>query len=170
MEQVEALAAHEEEEEEISSSARNTNNHEYAVDPAVLQLLLKLPKGKVLLARVLELALLPPVIVQVLLPVALQVLTATPAVTAEGGATTAGMVVADDRVFAAWTMVIQTLPDLSGSTIRQTVQAVQQQSEAALSSNLRMQCTHALLQRGGIVAAQRTSLEAVCNEDRRRLR
>jgi hypothetical protein len=58
-----APAAHQEEEEEISSSARNTNNHKYAVDPAVLQLLLKLPKGKVLLARVLELALLPPVIV-----------------------------------------------------------------------------------------------------------
>jgi hypothetical protein len=139
-----APAAHQEEEEEISSSARNTNNHKYAVDPAVLQLLL--------------------------LQVALQVLTATPAVTAEGGATTAGMLVADDRVFAAWTMVIQTLPDLGGSTIRQTVQAVQQQSEAALSSYLRMQSTHAPLQRGGIVAAQRTSLEAVCNEDRRRLR
>ena len=46
----------------------------YVQDSAALQLLLKLHKGKVLVARVLEQALLPPNAVQVLLPAILQVL------------------------------------------------------------------------------------------------
>ena len=140
--------------ETVVESDETQARNQYKVDPAVLQLLLKLPKGKVLLARVLEQALLPPAIVQALLPVALSVLltAATTATLSETTSDGAGLV-ADDRVFAAWTVVIQTLPDLSGTAILQSVGAVQQQAEAALSTTARMQCTHALLQRGSACAA-----------------
>lgn len=142
----------------VAANQAATARNQYMVDPTVLQLLLKLAKGKVLLARVLEQALLPPAVVQVLLPVALQVLTATPVpVMAPDDEMVLAAIRADDRVFAAWTVVIQTLPDLSLHRLRQAVQAIQSQSDAALSSTLRMQCTHALLQRGGAVAATSTT-------------
>lgn len=134
-----------------SGSTPHVRN-KYSVDPAVLQLLLKLPKGKVLLARVLEQALLPPAVVQVLLPVSLSVLTLTTMADNDNNSDIAASM-ADDRVFSAWTVVIQTLPDLSGGAILQAVKAVQQHSEAALSSTVRMQCIHALLQRGSTVCA-----------------
>ena len=131
--------------------------NQYTVDPEALRLLLKLPKGQVLLARVLEQALLPPAVVQALLPVALDVLCGS-----GGGAvsspenTNASQADgrADDRVFAAWSVVVQTLPELSGPTIQAAVRAIQRHSGTALSSTVRMQCTHALLQRGGATAAR----------------
>jgi len=117
----------------------------YAVDAEVLRLLLKLNKGKVLLARVLEQALLPPAVVPVLLPVALEILCGTAADADDR---------ADDRVFAAWTVVLQTLPEWSGAALLRAVRAVQEHPVTGLSSTTRMQCTHALLQRGGAVAAR----------------
>jgi hypothetical protein len=117
----------------------------YKADPKPLKLLTKLPKGKVLLARVLEQALLPPDAVQVLLPTALTVLFT---------AQTEGDDVEDGRLFAALAAVIQTLPELSGDTVLQCAAAVQEHSEKALSTQARMQWTHALLRRGATMGAQ----------------
>jgi hypothetical protein len=120
---------------------------DYQVDSSLaLQLLLKLDKGRVLLSRVLEQALLPPNAVQTLLPVILNVLyTAT-----KKGADDP----VDDRLFDAITGVIQTLPGLSGTIALLSVKTIQQHSGTALVSTSRMQCVHSLLQRGGDVAAK----------------
>jgi hypothetical protein len=131
---------------------------EYHSDEAVLALQMKLPKGRVLLARVLEQALLPPPAVQVLLPTALKV--------SYESKTTSGQDddqhqqhphqqqhdPVDDRLFAAWTRVVQHLPNLSGSSILQAMHIVQTNAKEALRTTCRMQMVHALLQRGGQLA------------------
>ena len=118
------------------------NKPSYTIDPAALSLLLKLTKGRVLLARLLEQALLPPASVQVLLPQALRVLYDT---------TKPDPV--DERVFAAWARVINSLPDLTGTCISQATQAILDNPTVALSSTSRMQAVHGLLRRGSLLAA-----------------
>ena len=141
----------------ITPSAGDTSTEEegkqfrnqYSVDGNVLELLFKLSKGKILMARVLEDTLLPPSVVQVLLPVALPILFAAPTNTSDDDAA-----FADDRVLSAWTMVIDTLPMISSATLLETVKAIMKQpSKSILSTTDRMQCTHALLQRGASIAA-----------------
>lgn len=133
--------------------------NQYSVDPAALLLLLKLPKGKVLLARVLEQALLPPPVVPVFMPVALELLCASAPSGAAPGATGGAAVgdvadAADDRVFLAWTAVLRTLPVIAGDALLETVRGIMRQapSNNVLSTTARMQCVHALLQRGGDLA------------------
>jgi hypothetical protein len=142
------------EEDTIPDESSKQFRNQYSVDATVLELLFKLPKGKVLLARVLEQALLPPAVVQVLLPVALSISFAG---TSNTDADTA---YADDRVLGSLTAVIATLPDLSGNVIIDSVQRLIRQSSSTsssiLSSTTTMQCTHALLQRGAVVAANDT--------------
>jgi hypothetical protein len=122
--------------------------NQYSVDGKVLELLFKLTKGKILMARVLEDTLLPPSVVQVLLPVALPILFAAPTNTTDDDAA-----FADDRVLGAWTVVIDTLPTISSGVLLETVKAIMNlPSKLILSSTDRMQCTHALLQRGALVA------------------
>jgi hypothetical protein len=149
----------------VVADATTLARNQYNVDRNVLQLLLRLPKGKVLLARVLEQALLPPAMVSALLPTALSVLMATPSVSSSssyhGEPDDAAVAWADDRVFAAWTVVLQRLADLPGSAVIAAVQAIVQASSnedsgggsSALSSTARMQCTHALLQRGSAMSS-----------------
>jgi hypothetical protein len=132
--------------EDVPKQFRN----QYSVDATVLELLFKLPKGKLLLARVLEQALLPPAVVQVLLPVAVSILfAATPLNPPDNE-----VAYAEDRLLIAWTAVVATLPELSGSAILDAVHGLlKQPASSILSSPARMQCTHALLQRGAMVAA-----------------
>lgn len=120
-----------------------THNEAYEADPKSLQLLLKLTKGRVLLSRVLEQALLPSKAVFALLPVTLTILyESKPDET-------------DDRLFAALARVVQTIPalPLSGS-ILPSIKAAQTHNPAALSTTCRIQAVHALLQRGNQAASE----------------
>jgi len=147
--------------------------NQYSVDPAALQLLLKLPKGKILLARVLEQALLPPPVVPVFMPVALELLCAsapnTTSIATTATNTTVGDVVdvADDRVFLAWTAVLRTLPGIPGDALLETVRSIMRQapSNNVLATTARMQCVHALLQRGGDLANNNNNTASTSDDD-----
>mmetsp|Transcript_21064 Transcript_21064/g.38253 ORF Transcript_21064/g.38253 Transcript_21064/m.38253 type:complete len:612 (-) Transcript_21064:31-1866(-) len=114
----------------------------YRVDKDALSLLLKLPKGQVLLARILEQALLPPNAVQSLLPVALSIAIHSPFV--------------DDtcnvRLFRSFAQVVSSLPNVEPSCLLESVKAVEDPD--ALKSQARMECIHALLRRGTAMSAQ----------------
>ena len=131
---------------------------EYSVaDPQAMKLLLKLSKGKVLMSRVLEQALLPPKAVQVALPVLLQVLYEQKNTSTTTTTTTIAEDPADARLFGILARIIPTIPELSRESLVQSLQVAEQHSAAALSSTARMQCVHALLRRGQAVAAATTA-------------
>jgi hypothetical protein len=114
----------------------------YSIQPdKALTSILKMTKGQIFLARVLEQALLPPKAVQVLLPPALEasILNGTPN----------DMV--DSRLFGGYTRVISSIP-LEGDIILACIQKVQ--TKDALLSQARMECVHALLRGGSVRAAQ----------------
>jgi hypothetical protein len=113
----------------------------YSVDETALSLLLKLPKGQTLLARILEQALLPPKAVQALLPVALSVAIHSP--------------LDEVRLFRSFATVITTLPNMEPTCLLESVKAVQHSD--ALSSTSRMECIHALLRRGNSLSTQDAS-------------
>ena len=145
----------------MGAAADNTTDNaaaevhqQYSVDPTALQLLLQLAKGKVLLARVLEQALLPPTVIPVLLPVALELqCSSRTANNSNSISKSEELDVADDRVFGAWTAVLRTLPMIPGEALVTTVSQIQKYPDTALATTARMQCVHALLQRGGELAA-----------------
>jgi hypothetical protein len=127
----------------------------YTVNVEVLKLLVKLNKGKVLLARTLEMALLPPSLIHVLMPVCIEVLCRTPSSSSpENGDP------GDDRVFGAWTGIVNMLSPKDeqdaaslATSLLEAVTAVQRNSESALASTARMLLVHSLLQRGTSFAA-----------------
>ena len=123
---------------------------EYKVDAEGLKLVLKLGKGRILVARVLEQALLPPNAVQALLPATLSVLLLSPARKNEDSA--------DDRVFRAMAHVIPRV-NLPTSTVLESVQVVLANRKAAISSTARMECLHALLQKGSMLFSQDPSAD-----------
>lgn len=128
---------------------------EYKVDTVGLALLAKLSKGKALIARTLEQALLPPNSVQVLLPALLEVLMPVPA--KKGGAEpTSGP--ETERLLRATTGVIKKL-NTSTDTLLKCLEVVQGVGKASLSSPARMECVHSLLQKGAIVVGQDPSQE-----------
>ena len=135
---------------------------DFQVDPSVLQLFLKLSKGRILFARIVEQALLPPSAVQAVLPATLDILYKTPLPSKEnkpGDGNAYGGDLTDDRCFRALTVVVQTLPVLSGESILNCAERMKAHSESALSSTCRMECLHALLQRGtGLAASNDPSL------------
>lgn len=114
----------------------------YAVSESALSLLLKLPKGQTLLARILEQALLPPNAVQALLPVACSIAVHSPFVND----------LCNVRLFRAFARVISTLPNMEPSCLVESVKAVENQD--ALKSTARMECIHALLRRGSVMSEQ----------------
>ncbi|KAL7565103.1 hypothetical protein ACA910_005111 [Epithemia clementina (nom. ined.)] len=125
-----------------------------------LPLLTKLPKGRVLLARVLEQALLPPAAVGVLLPSLFKAMYVLPLLSLSGADPNSIIMVEDasssqatqeqanDRVFAALSRVLQTLPEIPRGEILESLDVVQEHSTVALLSPVRMQAVHSLLQRG----------------------
>ena len=123
---------------------------EYKVDEEGLKLVLKLGKGRILLARVLEQALLPPNAVQALLPASLNVLLVSPVRKTEDAA--------DVRLFRAIARVIPRV-NLPAATVLESVQVVLANRKSALSSTARMECSHALLQKGSMLFAQESSAE-----------
>jgi hypothetical protein len=127
---------------------------EYQVDTEALKLLTKLNKGRTLLSRILEQALLPPNAVQNLLPAFLQVL--LPSSTSKRGDSSNNM--ATERLFRAITGVIKKL-NTSSVTLLRCLDIVQAIGKEALSSTARMECVHTLLQKGSIVIGQDPSAE-----------
>ena len=128
-----------------------------------LPLLTKLPKGRVLLARVLEQALLPPPAVSVLLPFLFKAMYVLPSSTissdqSEDTANSITQELANDRVFTALSRVLQTLPNIPKTEIIRSLDVVQEHSAVALQSPVRMQAVHSLLQRGTQLSASDPSL------------
>lgn len=131
---------------------------------AALPLLAKLPKGRILLARLLEEALLPPAAVGVLLPYLLQAMYMLPPtmpgnyalappsssshLNATDASSNAAQEQANDRVFVALSRVIQCLPDIPRTEILKSFDVIQENSAMALLSPIRMQAVHSLLHRG----------------------
>jgi hypothetical protein len=128
---------------------------EYKVDVEALKLLAKLSKGRTLIARILEQALLPPNAVQILLPVFLQVLFHRPSKKGDAQVTND---MATERLFRAITGVLKKL-NTTSDTLLKCLEVVQATGKAALSSPARMECVHTLLQKGSIVIGQDPSAE-----------
>ena len=128
---------------------------EYKVDIEPLKLLAKLSKGKTLIARTLEQALLPPNSVLVLLPALLEV--TMPAPTKKGSAEAVSEP-ETERLLRATTGVIKKL-NTNSDTLLKCLEVVQGVGKASLSSPARMECVHSLLQKGAIVVGQDPSQE-----------
>lgn len=134
----------------------------YSVDKESLKLLSKLGKGRTLISRVMEQAILPPNAVQMLIPALLDV--AIPLPSDVGAAVSGGQQqhpVVDmtiTRLFRAITGVLLKL-NVSGETLVQCLEVVQSHGRASLSSPVKMECIHALLQKGSMVVGQDSSEE-----------
>ena len=146
----------EEDEDSDQPQAYNVANE------SALPLLVKLPKGRVLLARVLEQALLPPAAVNALLPALFKAVFALAlppppqinnAGDADAAAASANAHMVDERLFASMTRVLHTLPDLSGTDIQKCLDAAQENPSVSLNSKARMAAVHAVLQRGAQLAS-----------------
>ncbi len=134
------------------------DQQEYRVtDEDAMRLLLKLDKGKNLLSRVLEQALLPPQAVQAALPSILKVLliSNSSSVSKANGVDD----LTDNRIFSILSRIVESLPDLSPQCLLASVQVVHGSSEQALLTTSRMQCMHSLLHRGSVVSQDPSSPE-----------
>jgi hypothetical protein len=114
------------------------------IDAESLKLLVKLSKGQVLIARVLDLALLPPNAVQSLLP---------PLADALLGAASKIEDSSNDRLFRSMSNVVQKL-NMSSDSLLNCLEVVQRNGKASLSSTARMEYVHILLRKGAFVVGQ----------------
>lgn len=128
---------------------------EYQLDTESLSLLVKLSKGRTLVARLLEQALLPPNAVQTLLPALLDVLLAS---AAKKGDESKNDDISSERLFRSIAGVLQKL-NTTSETLLRCLEAVQRHGKVSLSSSARMECVHTLLQKGSIVVGQDPSEE-----------
>jgi hypothetical protein len=123
-------------------------NKVYSVDAEPLKLLTKLGKGRTLIARVLEQALLPPNAVQAVMPNLLDVIMTLPT-----DATT-------ERVFRSVASVLVKLQSISSQTLIRTLEVVDRHGKISITSPAKMECAHALLSKGAQVVRQDPSEEA----------
>ena len=131
----------------------------YTVDGEALKLLAKLGKGRTLIARVLEQALLPPNAVQALLPELLNVIIPLSGVSKQQQQQQPAVEdMTVNRLFRAVTSVMLKL-NTSGDTMVKCLQVVQTHGKASISNPPRMECVHALLQKGSMVVSQDPSPE-----------
>jgi hypothetical protein len=134
----------------------------YSVDKESLKLLSKLGKGRTLISRVLEQALLPPNAVQTLIPALLDVAIPLPNdIGATGNGAQQQQPVMDmtvARLFRAITGILLKL-NVSGETLVLCLEVVHSHGRASLSSPVKMECIHALLQKGSMVVGQDPSDE-----------
>ena len=121
---------------------------EYIVSDEALKLICKLEKGRTLIARVLEQALLPPNAVHALLPPLLDILMRLPA--SEEKST--------NRLFSAITGIIPKL-SFPGETLVECLEVALSHGKSATSSMVRMGCLHVLLQKGAQVVPQDPSTQ-----------
>jgi len=137
----------------------------YTVGGGVLKLVVKLRKGRTLISRVLEQALLPPNAVQVFLPALLETITSLSMNSNENGSNNAanqtgnGIIVEDpsiERLFRAMIGIILQLK-INGETLLKCFQIFLSHGKAAFSTKVRMECLHSLLQKGASVIPQSPS-------------
>eukprot|EP00531_Pseudo-nitzschia_arenysensis_P014843 CAMPEP_0116130274 /NCGR_PEP_ID=MMETSP0329-20121206/8376_1 /TAXON_ID=697910 /ORGANISM="Pseudo-nitzschia arenysensis, Strain B593" /LENGTH=643 /DNA_ID=CAMNT_0003624609 /DNA_START=200 /DNA_END=2131 /DNA_ORIENTATION=+ len=121
---------------------------EYVVSDEALKLIAKLEKGRTLIARVLEQALLPPNAVHALLPPLLDILLGLPV--SEEPST--------NRLFQAITGVIPKL-SFPAETLVRCLDVALGHGKSATGSIVRMGCLHSLLQKGAQVVPQDPSPE-----------
>jgi hypothetical protein len=131
---------------------------EYTVDSEALKLLSKLGKGRTLISRVLEQALLPPNAVQVLLPVLLSVVIPLPNATKRSDSSPPMEDFTVDRLFRSITGIMLKL-NVSSNMLVKCMESVLSHGKVSISSPPRMECVHALLQKGGMVVSQDPSDE-----------
>ncbi len=121
---------------------------EYVVSDEALKLIAKLEKGRTLIARVLEQALLPPNAVHALLPPLLDILL--------------GLAVSEEpstnRLFRAIAGIIPKL-SFPAETLVQCLEVALGHGKSATGSIVRMGCLHSLLQKGAQVVPQDPSPE-----------
>jgi hypothetical protein len=130
----------------------------YTVDSEALKLLSKLGKGRTLISRVLEQALLPPNVVQALLPTLLSVVIPLPNTTKRSDSSPPVEDFTVDRLFRSITGIIVKL-NVPSSTLVKCMESVLSHGKVSISSPPRMECVHALLQKGGMVVSQDPSDE-----------
>jgi len=120
------------------------NSASYRIDEKALPLLTKLPKGRTLVSRVLEQAVLPPNAVQALLPAILfAVLPSSPS---------SDNSVVDDRLFRSLAQVLSGLPQMESVNLIASSNAFLEHFKQAFQTTPRMECVHALLRRGSAMA------------------
>lgn len=122
----------------------------YTVSDEALQLILKLEKGRTLICRVLEQALLPPNAVQALLPSLLGAVIALPTNSEAGSIVEEKSV---GRLFQAITGIIPKLP-IHADTLVKCLEVAMNHGKWATCSIVRMGCMHSLLQKGAQVVPQ----------------
>lgn len=114
-------------------------------DKDSLAVILKLSKGKIFIARLLDQALLPPNAVQVLVPAILSHVLAP----SHTNTTITGEPDADARLFNAVAHVLTRLPQWQPESLVKCLEAAN--SKQALMSQPRMECLHVLLRRGNAI-------------------
>lgn len=127
---------------------------DYKVEQDSLALLVKLSKGRTLISRVLEQALLPPNAVQALLPELLDALVAS--ITKKQDKKVDEF--SEERLFRAIGSVLQKL-NVNSDTLLKCIDVVQKHGKVSLESGARMECLHTLLQKGTLVVGQDPSPE-----------
>lgn len=126
----------------------------YVVSDEALKLIAKLEKGRTLISRVLEQALLPPNAVQPLLPALLNIIIALPLSSSESSNTTMNVEEKTiGRLFQAITGVVLKL-NISGKTLVECLEVALRHGKAVTYSIVRMGCLHSLLQKGAQVVPQ----------------
>ena len=125
---------------------------EYVVSDEALKLIVKLEKGRTLISRVLEQALLPPNAVQALLPPLMDILMGLPSSSSDGEEKTIG------RLFQAIAGIIPKL-NFSGETLVECLEIALKHGKSSTGSMVRMGCLHSLLQKGAQVVPQDPSSE-----------
>lgn len=130
----------------------------YKVDRESLGLLIKLNKGRTLVARVLEQALLPPSAVQALLAPLLDVLLTVVISSKKKGAEDHAEELCNLRLFRAISTVLQKL-NTSSDLLLECLEEVLKHGSASLASPACMECVHTLLRKGDMIVGQDASNE-----------
>lgn len=126
---------------------------DYMVSDEALKLIAKLEKGRTLICRVLEQALLPPNAVQALLPSLLDIIMALPSSGGDASSTAGVEEKSIGRLFQAVTGILPKIP-IQAKTLVECLEVALSHGRSATGSIVRMGCLHSLLQRGTQVVPQ----------------
>jgi hypothetical protein len=130
---------------------------EYVVSDEALKLIAKLEKGRTLICRVLEQALLPPNAVQALLPALLDIVIALPSSSSDANNTNNSTGGVEEktigRLFQAIAGIVPKL-HFSGTTLVECLEIALRHGTSSTCSIVRMGCLHSLLQKGAQVVPQ----------------
>ena len=130
----------------------------YVINDEALKLIAKLEKGRTLLSRVLEQALLPPNAVQALLPALLDIVIALPLSSSSESSNNAMNAAGVEektvgRLFQAIGTIVPNL-NIGGKTFVECLEVALKHGKLATCSIVRTACLHSLLQKGAQVAPQ----------------